>query len=223
MRTQTRETYIAAVRDAAIRYASTHGKGLGVKELQRVAHAKLVYGHGFTGMIRGITCQGGWKNGSVDEFVEICASAEESLTQLAGTTIHECGHVAATCAAGHGKDWKSACEALGLRCIKAAGTVYHLANFAPQLRTWIVAIPKPTDGEPNFGRTLHGQPVAGPKPIPRPCSQGIGTRGGKSRGVGSGSRLRKFTCECVPPVIVRASRDELRATCNDCNCEFHRA
>jgi hypothetical protein len=55
----------------------------------------------------------------------------------------------------------------------------------------------------------------------RPCSAGVGTKGGKSRGAGSGSRLRKFTCGCG--VIARVGRDEFNATCGDCGTAFKRA
>jgi hypothetical protein len=100
--------------------------------------------------------------------------------------------------------------------VHAAGTAYKLANFECDLRFYLAALPKPDEGEPVCN--LYGSGV-GPKL--KPCTAGIGTRGGKSRGAGSGSRLRLFECECVPPVKARVARDEFAATCNCCNGAFH--
>jgi hypothetical protein len=68
----------------------------------------------------------------------------------------------------------------------------------------------PSDGRPVLSRR------------PGPCRQGIGTRGGCSRGIGSGSRLRLWICNCNPPVRVRVARDAFRAVCQDCRCAFKR-
>lgn len=46
-------------------------------------------------------------------------------------------------------------------------------------------------------------------------------RGSPSRGVGSGSRMRRFVCDCTPPVIVRTARDSFDAMCHHCTGEFH--
>lgn len=230
--TWTHEHYIQAVRDAAVKYAGQQiaanpkwvkpefaplVEGL-LKRLETVKAAKLVYGLGASGL-RGITCFSAWKQEKDQELIEICAGGEESWIQLAGTTIHECGHVLAGPGAGHGPLWKLACEILGLRRIKAAGTEYKLANLAPALRMTLAALPHPTDGRP-AGHSVSHQGVLQGAVALRPCSHGVGSRGGKSRGVGSGSRLRKFVCDCG--VIVRASRDELNATCNDCGSGFNR-
>ena len=47
--------------------------------------------------LRGVTIYSRWANGhgphDPDPFVEICAAGEESIVQLAGTTIHELAHV----------------------------------------------------------------------------------------------------------------------------------
>jgi hypothetical protein len=104
--------------------------------------------------------------------------------------------------------------------VRAAGTKYSLACFAPTSATRSPRCRQPTDGKP--------QPFGGfgPNGMPlqlklRPCSAGVGTKGGKSRGAGSGSRLRKFTCGCG--VIARVARDEFNATCDDCGTAFKRA
>jgi hypothetical protein len=83
------------------------------------------------------------------------------------------------------------------------------------VRCKIAALDKPDDGEPAelfpFKARNHM----------KPCMAGIGTRGGKSRGKGSGSRLRKFQCSCGQ--IVRASCDELPALHLPCGTGFQRA
>jgi hypothetical protein len=51
-----------------------------------------------------------------------------------------------------------------------------------------------------------------------PCTAGTGTRGGTSRGPGSGSRMRKYVSGCGQ--IVRAATDDLHATCDCCQTPF---
>lgn len=182
---------------------------------------KLTYGAGPDG-VRGVTYYNRWgKADSKVPFVAINALHQVSLVQLAGTTIHELGHVLAGWEAGHGKDWKAACEKLGLRRIQAAGTEYKWAMFDKDIRAFIASLPKPSDGEPQslFGSDFK---IGARKTGPKPCTAGIGTHGGKSRGVGSGSRLRLFMCDCPTPIRVRVARDEFDCTCNTCNSLFHR-
>ncbi len=178
--------------------------------------SKLTYGAGQRGL-RGVTYFNRWLNDKNEQahFVEICANGEESPVQLAGTTLHELGHVVAGFEAGHKKEWHCACDKLGLRAIKAAGTSYQLAMFHPAIRAHVAAlIERLNDGRPNGA----GNGVVAK---PKPCSAGIGTRGGTSRGVGSGSRLRKWVCACEPkPIIARVSSDEFIATCGRCSSAF---
>lgn len=183
--------------------------------------AKIVYGMGAGTGARGVCYYSSWKNGLPQPIpiVEICAAAEESAVQVAGTTIHELGHVLAGPGAGHDNAWKAACERLGLRRAKAAGMIYTLAAFPWEIR---VEIEKALliDGAPvRSGSLVPGTPRI---LTPRPCGLGIGTKGGTSRGTGSGSRLRKFTCDCNPPVIIRAARDVLAAHCDLCSGAFKR-
>ena len=213
MTNQTHETFIMAVAQAAI-------ARLPDEERKVFAGMKLTYGMGLPG-VRGITYYGRWKSGDATEapsgaFVEIGAGCQESWVQVAGTTIHELAHVLAGHSAGHGPDWKAACARLGLRRVLAAGTAYKLANFECPLRFALAAMAKPNEGEPVCN--LYG-PGLGPKL--KPCTAGLGTRGGKSRGTGSGSRLRLFECDCVPPVKARVARDEFAATCDCCAGHFH--
>lgn len=217
---QTHETYVQEIAKLAIELAPD----LTPSERAGLCAIKLVYGAGSTGL-RGVTYYQRWKGKGQEApapFVEICAFGQSHWVQIAGTTLHELGHVLAGHEAGHGPAWKLACRRLGLRSVKAAGTEYHWANFAPRLRMALAALPKPDEGEPV-------QPLAGLLGglgitfKPRACPTGIGTRGGKSRGVGSGSRLRLFECECIPPIKARVARDEFNATCGVCDCAFHAA
>ena len=212
MHTYTHEQFIHAVREIAV-------QRLTAEERAAVLDAKLVYGAG-SKHTRGVTYFGCWKNGHDHSFAEICAFGEDSPIQVAGTTLHELGHVLAGPGAGHGKGWTDACQKLGLLFVRAAGTRYSLACFAPEIRLAIAALPKITDGRPTpFGGIA---PNGAPLQIKvRPCGAGVGVKGGKSRGIGSGSRLRKFVCECG--VIARVARDEFDATCNLCSTPFKRA
>ena len=183
------------------------------------ARAKLTYGAGKRGL-RGVTYFNQWLHSDEEQhaFVEICSFGEESPVQVAGTTLHELGHVIAGHKAGHGKDWHAACEALGLRRIKAAGTHYQLAMFEPSIRFQISdLITRLESSRPANSHNALGM-FTGLMGNVKPCSMGIGTRGGKSRGTGSGSRLRKYVCGCNQ--IIRASTDTLNATHNECNTAF---
>lgn len=136
--------------------------------------------------------------------------------------MHELGHVLAGVRKGHGEGWQEACRKLGLIFVRAGGTNYSLACFAPDIREAIAALPTPTDGspQPRGGFGPNGRPL---QLKLRPCGAGVGVKGGKSRGAGSGSRLRKFVCGCPVPVIARVAREEFDATCNLCGTAFKRA
>lgn len=215
----THEAFIAQVRECAIRFYTETGSrdddALTVAQrLDKLAAVKMVYGRGTHGL-RGVTVFNAWKHTEHTDFIEICALGEESWIQLAGTTLHELAHAFAGWGAAHGKEWKAACAKLGLRRVHAAGTQYLLANFHPFMRAMLYALAKPCDGMPSnaVGSIRHTKTGSA-----RVCTAGIGTKGGKSRGVGSGSRLRKYVCPHGQ--IVRASTDELNATCNVCGGKF---
>jgi len=209
--TMTHEAFVHAVRGIVC-------TRLPDAERARLLDAKLVYGRGERGL-RGVTCFSAWKNGREHDFIEVCAAGEESTVQLAGTTIHELAHCLAGPGAGHGKEWKGACERLGLRRAMAAGHVYLAAGFVVDVRLAIAALPAPIDGAPAFNGAMRG-PTLLTLAGPRPCSLGIGTRGGKSRGPGSGSRQRLWVCAC--PVRVRVASDDFQATCTRCGTAFTR-
>lgn len=212
----THEAYIAQI-------AALATSRLTSKERELTDAIKLVYGAGNAGL-RGVTYYNKWSGVDLKRpapFVEVCAFGQSSIVQLAGTTIHELGHVLEH-GAGHSAVWKAACERLGLRRIMAAGTSYKWSMFTPGLREAICALPRPDDGEPVVDLWMGGG-VTGPgfslKAL-RPCQRGIGTKGGASRGKGSGSRLRLYHCECDPPVKVRAGTSELACTCDHCAGSF---
>lgn len=227
---QTHEIYIQHVRDIAVAYAtavraSPAMQRAGVPtlddaQIENIEHAKLVYGRGGSRSLRGITDLGRWNNGRSrapepkrDDLVEVCALGQQDLTQIAATTIHELAHVATH--SGHDRKWKDACAALGLRNAKMGCARYYKAQFAPRVRLAIEALERPADGAPNVDPELLALLVR------RGCMAGLGLRGGRSRGPGSGSRLRKYVC--AHGQIVRASTDGLNASCNVCGSPFVRA
>jgi len=216
MPTTTHEAFIHAITAAVLARASDEDRA-------KLAGIKLTYGAGAPGL-RGVTYFQRWKGTDREApaaaFVEVCALGQENWIQVAGTTLHELAHVVAGHKAAHGPDWKHAAERLGIRRLRAAGHRYYLASFAPWLRELIAAMPKPDEGEPV---NMLAQMLAGPngKPIKiKPCGVGKGSKGGKSGGVGSGSRLRLFQCECDPPVKARVARDTFAATCDCCSSGF---
>jgi hypothetical protein len=218
----TREQFIHEVRALAVALIPAPP----VRE--RLLAAKLVYGAG-PGGVRGLCYYAAWQRGEQPpvEFVEVAATGEESTVQLAGTTIHETAHVLAGRGTGHGVEWKAACRMLGLRHAEAGGQAYSEEHFAPELWKAIAALPEPNDGKPMFTMGA-GSGVGLPVAKFRRCPLGIGTRGGKSRGAGSGSRMRLYLCGCTPDPKagitnkVRVASDDWQATCSRCGRAFER-
>jgi hypothetical protein len=217
----TREQWIHQVRGLAVALVTSESSR------ERLLAAKLVYGAGSSG-VRGVCYYGAWQGGHTEavEFIEVAATGEESLVQLAGTTVHETAHVLAGHGAGHGPVWKAACKALGLVHAEAAGQSYSPDHFEPSLWTSIDALPVPTDGKPVFRSMGFGAGL--PLAKPRRCPMGVGSRGGRSRGTGSGSRMRLYVCACTPDREagitnkVRVAADNWQATCGRCGSEFVR-
>src|SRR5437868_10589189 len=125
----THEHFVHDVRTAAVAWATARST-ITEAEAGRILAAKLVYGAG-DGRYRGVCHYRAWANGGGPvEIVEIAAAGEESLVQVAGTTLHELGHVLAGWGTGHGAEWKRACERLGLRRALAAGPCYLMASIS---------------------------------------------------------------------------------------------
>lgn len=221
MARNTTETYVQAVRDVVVSDALETGR-ISEEEAARLRSTKLLYGVG-DGSYRGVCVYEAWENGigRVD-VVEIAATGQESWIQLAGTIVHELGHVLAGKGAGHSNDWKDVAKRLGfVKRPEAAGQVYTLSLLSPKIRERIYELARTVDdGTPAF--RMIGLGALGLLPVmPRPCSAGVGARGGKSRGKGSGSRLRLYECSCEPkPVKVRVASDTFDATCNVCGEPF---
>jgi hypothetical protein len=225
--TTTHEQYIQAVRDIVIADALV-AERITAEQADKLTHTKLVYGLG-DGSYRGICHYGAWENGHGPvEAVEIAAIAEESWVQLAGTTIHELGHVLAGVGSGHGAEWKRQAALLGfVKQPEAAGQKYCLALMRPTIRREVHALAQRiNDGSPTFARGASWLGIL--LPSIKPCSAGIGARGGRSRGKGSGSRLRLYECQCAThdgrpgPYKVRIASDTFSATCHDCGAAFER-
>lgn len=227
----THERLIHAVYAEALRLRT-----LTADDKAKLARIKLTYGAGPDG-VRGITYFKLWSNiapGRGDPaksetvpFVAICATGQESLIQTIGTTLHELGHVLAGWEAAHGPEWHAACARLGLLNIQAAGTRYAWDNFteAQGFQATLRALKAPQDGQPRAfaAPAAPGTPAAllGPAVKVKPCGAGIGTKGGKSRGAGSGSRLVLWLCGCQDAPKVRAARSAaLDATCNKCKVKL---
>lgn len=209
------EDFIQGIRGLVLR------REIGSELREKVAKCKLTYGVGEPNL-RGVTYYAAWgkKDSQPVELVGVCATGEESIVQLAGTTIHELAHVVAGSGAGHGISWRDSCALLGLIQCQAAGQGYLPEHFDPPLWDEIVKLGEPMDGNPLLSK-VGGLPFVGmPTGKFKPCPLGIGTRGGKSRGTGSGSRMRLYHCGCNPVVKVRTANDELDATCNLCNQKF---
>lgn len=214
------EAYIGALRDAAVTSAFERGR-LTEAERDQLAHTRLMYGVGQSG-VRGACYYRSWKNGVGDvDVIEIGAITQESFVQVTGTVLHELAHVLAGPAAGHDTSWKDACVRLGFsKRPEAAGQVYHLSLFSPVIRGVAYALMADIrDGSPAFARGLGFFGFAAPLRS-RPCSAGFGTRGGTSRGKGSGSRLRLWECACAKPIKVRIASDSFAAHCDLCESPF---
>lgn len=181
----THEQYIHAVREIVISRLNDED------ERRRALAAKLVYGSGSYGL-RGTCYFESWEDGQKCDLIEVCAFGEESSVQLAGTTIHELAHAVAGYAAGHGSAWKTAASKMGLIRANAAGQNYQPTHFDKLVWSRIEGLPLPSDGQPAFYK--QDLTRATTTTAARPCAAAVGTRGGSSRGPGSGSRLIKAMC-----------------------------
>ena len=120
-------------------------------------------------------------------LVEIAAIGGLSPPETCHVLLHELAHVLAP-EAGHGAAWRHAARQVGLVRPRATPDAYELADWqaiSPALSTVLQAIPTPTEPAPaEFFEDRHR----------RPCGAGYGSRGGTSRGQGSGSRYLKVVC-----------------------------
>jgi len=121
-------------------------------------------------------------------LVEIAAIGGLSPPETCHVLLHELAHVLEP-EAGHGAAWRHAARQVGLVRPRATPDAYELADWRailPALRAVLQAIPPPTEPVPaEFFDDRHRLP----------CSAGHGSRGGTSRGKGSGSRYLKVVCK----------------------------
>ena len=205
---------------------------------------KLTYGTGQDGL-RGVTHYAKWACGCdahgkrltgrkdvAKALVGICATGQESVVQLCGTTLHELAHVIAGLGAGHGPAWRQACARIGLPAA-VNGTEYRWDCFEPTVASKLQRLPVPNDGKPlTLAAQIAALKASGqgaalppayqgttlpPEPRVRICLAGFGTRGGQSRGAGAGSRYLLWTAQhkapCTRPSKLRCASTELAVTC----------
>ena len=181
MRVITHEDYLVAVTAAVCEQYPTTAEAL--------SDVRLVFGTG--PRRRGIDpLHRVWGGGEAVEplpLVEIAAIGGLTPAETCHVVLHELAHVLAP-GFGHGREWRYAARQVGLLRPRAWPGVYELADWcaiSPAVRPALQAIPVPTEPPPaEYFADWHR----------RGCSAGYGSRGGSSRGQGSGSRYRKVVC-----------------------------
>lgn len=227
MSAQTHEHFIHAVRRIAA--ARLDGCNAG-QETSNLLATKMVYGLAVNQSYYGACYRDSWSRGeSTGAVIEISATQGVAPLDLAKVVIHECAHQVAGHAAGHGAAWKAECARLGLLDARATvGPKGEIGELAETLVAEVATLgdPRETDGawKSASGFLPPILPPMGPrggKGAPT-CPSGRGSRGGKSRGPGSGSRLRLYLCGMSDPGCrrVRVSADDWRATCGACGEAF---
>jgi hypothetical protein len=157
-----------------------------------------------------------WFRDGVQDVIQVSALFGESLLEKWCTIAHELAHVLAGPGTGHGPAWKEAARKLRLINPRATGAAQS-DDLDPVLIEVLQSIPLPTDGAP-----ICDEEAGVRNKIRKGCTVGVGTHGGKSRGVGSGSRLRLWICSCPRPYRVRVASNDFYARCLRCGALFKR-
>jgi len=184
-------------------------------ERKKLLATELLYGVGGSG-VYGMCLYDKWFRDGVQDVIQVSALFGESLLEKWCTIAHELGHVLAGPGTGHGPEWKAAARRLQLINPRATGAA-QLDDLDPVLVEVLQSIPLPTDGAP-----ICDEVASVRNTIRKGCSVGVGTRGGKSRGAGFGSRLRLWLCECLRPYRVRVASNDFHARCLRCGVVFRR-
>ena len=182
MQVITHEEYLVAVTRAVCeQYPATAAA---------LSEVRLVFGTGPRRRRHGVR-QRAWQGGEAAEplpLVEIAAIGGLSPAETCHVVLHELAHVIVP-GFGHGREWRYAARQVGLVNPRAWPDACELADWgaiAPELCVKLQAIPEPTERAPaEFWEDWHR----------RPCGAGYGSRGGGSRGEGSGSRYLKVVCQ----------------------------
>ena len=182
MQVVTHEDYLAAIATAVCEQYPATAAALG--------EVQLAFGTGprrrTVGALHRV-----WSVGMAHEpmpLVEIAAIGGLAPAETCHVVLHELAHVLAP-GFGHGREWRYAARQVGLMNPRAwpdEGELAAWTAISPALRAKLQAIPEPTEPAPaDFSEDWDR----------RPCGAGYGSRGGTSRGAGSGSRYMKVVCQ----------------------------
>ena len=182
MQAETHEDYLAAIATAVCEQSPATAAALGA--------VQLAFGAGprrrTVGGLHRV-----WSVGTAHEalpLVEIAGIGALTPAETCHVVLHELAHVLAP-GYGHGRVWRYAARQVGLSKPRArpdAGELGDWGAIAPALRVKLQAIPEPTEpARADFTEEWDRLP----------CGMGYGSRGGTSRGAGSGSRYLKAVCQ----------------------------
>ncbi len=182
MQVVTHEDYLAAIATAVCEQFPVTAAALG--------EVQLAFGTGprrrTVGALHRV-----WSVGIAHEplpLVEIAAIGGLAPAETCHVVLHELAHVIAP-GFGHGREWRYAARQVGLMNPRAwpdGGELAAWTAISPALHAKLQAIPEPTEPAPaDFYEDWDR----------RPCGVGYGSRGGTSRGEGSGSRYLKVVCQ----------------------------
>ncbi len=187
---------------------------LNEEERKKLGSTQLLYGVGQPG-VYGVCIYDKWVRDGIQDVIQISAFYGVAPHEMWVTMTHELAHVLAGDDAAHGSVWRADAKRLGLMNPKATGKP-NIGDLDPSLVAALRLIPLPTEGEP-----LSDEGGSRLTPRNKGCTVGIGKRGGRTHGPGSG-RLRLWICDCARPRRVRIASDKFNARCLDCFSLFRR-
>lgn len=205
----SRKGYLLLVMFAIIEFGR-----LNEEQGKKLRSTQLLYGVGEPG-VYGVCIYDKWVRDGIQDVIQVSAFYGVAPDEMWVTMTHELAHVLAGEDAAHGSIWRASAKRLGLINPKAAAAP-SIEDLDPDLVDVLRLIPLPTEGEPLCDKE-------GSQSIPqhKGCRIGIGKRGSKTHGPGSG-RLRLWICDCAQPKRVRIASDKFNARCLDCFSLFRR-